>query len=134
MILGPITSPLKSKEQTELEERKAIREMFNTVDLVVETVARARRVSNMIMSEELLADSELDEGTMDTVSYMMRIGYREKTGYLMKQSKLLGRWGSLSSFGEMKMSDLFLTCEGGGNGFLFCKTVLFLITIVRKTF
>jgi hypothetical protein len=98
MVLGQIpSSPIKSKAQQEEEERKAIREMFNhTIDLVAETVARARRVSNMIMSEELLGDAELDEGAMDTVSYMMRIGTREKTGYLMKQSKLLGRLVCLS--------------------------------------
>jgi hypothetical protein len=91
-ILSPVQSPLKSQKEHEQEEelRKA-RALFNQIDLVIESVNRARRVNAMIMSDELLSDSELDGGAKETVSYMLRIGNYDKCGYLMKQSKLLGR-------------------------------------------
>lgn len=55
-------------------------------------IQRARRLSALILSEELTPDESINESMKQTISYLQRVGHQMKTGYLQKQSKLLGRW------------------------------------------
>lgn len=57
-----------------------------------EKIALARRASALLSTEEALVELELSEQDKRSVSYFQRIGHQRYTGYLMKQSKLLGRW------------------------------------------
>lgn len=57
-----------------------------------ERVTNARRVSALILSEELTKDEDLSDELKQTVSFLTRIGQQVKTGFLQKQSKLLQRW------------------------------------------
>jgi myosin heavy subunit len=79
----------KNQHPSSVERKKGKKEVPT---LSEEKITRARRTSAMIISDELTPNDEIDDLMKQTVSYLIRVGYQIKTGYLQKQSKLLGRW------------------------------------------
>jgi myosin heavy subunit len=79
----------KNQHSASVERKKGKKEIPTVSE---EKIIRARRTSAMIISDELTPNDEIDDLMKQTVSYLIRVGYQIKTGYLQKQSKLLGRW------------------------------------------
>eukprot|EP01033_Poteriospumella_lacustris_P003239 gene3240-2386_t len=71
---------------------KTDRSSSSYLTLKQEKIALARRASALLSTEDALVELELSEQDKRSVSYFQRIGLQRYTGYLMKQSKLLGRW------------------------------------------
>lgn len=68
---------------------------FNTREsLAQEARARGRKQRSLFLSMEV-EEEEVDDIMKQSLAYMMRLGVRDKTGYLSKQSKFLGRYSTI---------------------------------------
>ena len=86
---NPIEPPASPAQVTPSKSTKGNKSSNN---LVEERIQQSRRTSALIISEELTSNDNLSDAMKQTISYLIRVGYQIKTGYLQKQSKLLGRW------------------------------------------
>ncbi len=96
-VISPDSSDRKSRRITSEMALLALDETPTKakVNFAEEAIYRGRKQHKHYLSCDF--DNEADDLMKETVAYMMRVGVRDKTGYLQKQSKLLGRYNCANS-------------------------------------